>query len=175
MKILALDLATKTGWAYRDPETNKILAGTWELATPKQLKGRNECDCDPRLPALRNLLLETAHMHIFEVFAFENVQFVQSRAQGFLWSGLRSMLWLVTNDMCIRTVCVPVKTLKKFATGNGNADKDDMALALFEKGHLAAGEGFDDNAVDAAHVLLWAEANFVFRNATLTNPKNPTP
>jgi len=158
-KILALDLATKTGWAYRDPETHLIEAGTWELATPKQLKGRDECECDPRLPALRGLIHN--HTPDVDVIAFENVQFVQSRAQGFLWSGLRAMLWLAAHDIGLKTICVPVKTLKKFATGDGNADKHAMALALMERYPTAWKPNMDDNAVDAAHILLWAESQLV--------------
>jgi len=171
MNILALDLATKTGWACRD--NGKIRAGTWTLATPKQLKGRDECAPDLRLLWLRSHLTTLCNEFHPEVLAYENVQFVQSRAQGFLWAGLRAMVWLVAHEQGIKTIGCPVKTLKKYATGNGNADKDAMALALHEavldnKILLTDSADLGDDAIDATWLLLWAEA-------TLTNPKNATP
>jgi len=47
---------------------------------------------------------------------------------------------------------VPVGTIKRHATGKGNADKDAM---------IAAARGFspaDDNEADAIALLLWAIA-----------------
>ena len=171
MNILALDLATKTGWACRD--NGQIRAGTWTLATPKQLKGRDECAPDLRLLWLRSRLTTLCNEFHPMVLAYENVQFVQSRAQGFLWAGLRAMVWLVAHEQGIRTIGCPVKTLKKFATGNGNADKDEMAAALYTQPDMVNMppnlRTLDDNGVDAVHLLFWAESQ------SLTNPKNSTP
>lgn len=50
---------------------------------------------------------------------------------------------------------VPPKQLKKFATGNGNASKEDMKASALERW----GEEFtDDNAADAFHAAKLAEA-----------------
>lgn len=46
-----------------------------------------------------------------------------------------------------RYVTLPPATLKKFATGRGNAGKPEMAVALFKRAGL---ELADDNQVDAA-------------------------
>ena len=43
-------------------------------------------------------------------------------------------------------------TLKKHATGRGNASKDDMVIAA----ERAYGKVQDDNQADALHVLAWA-------------------
>ena len=47
---------------------------------------------------------------------------------------------------------VPVGTIKRFATGKGNADKQAMIAAMRERGFEPA----DDNEADAIAILLWA-------------------
>ena len=47
---------------------------------------------------------------------------------------------------------VPVGTIKKHATGKGNANKDQMISAVRLRGHKPA----DDNEADAIALLLWA-------------------
>ena len=47
---------------------------------------------------------------------------------------------------------VPVGTIKRFATGKGNAPKDAMIAAVRARGFSPA----DDNEADAIAILLWA-------------------
>jgi Holliday junction resolvasome RuvABC endonuclease subunit len=47
---------------------------------------------------------------------------------------------------------VPVGTIKKHATGRGNADKQAMVAAARARGFSPA----DDNEADAIALLLWA-------------------
>jgi Holliday junction resolvasome RuvABC endonuclease subunit len=47
---------------------------------------------------------------------------------------------------------VPVGTIKKHATGKGNAGKDEMIAAAKAKGHPAE----NDNEADAIAILHWA-------------------
>ena len=49
---------------------------------------------------------------------------------------------------------VPVGTIKRHATGKGNADKDAMIAAARQRGFSPA----DDNEADAIALLLWAIA-----------------
>jgi len=151
MNILALDLGTKTGWATRWGG-QPIRAGTWEFPAKKGPC----CKIDPRLVMFRHKLEESRDS--FDLLVYEDVQFMRGRAQAFLWSGFRTVLWLFAHDHKIPVICCPVKTLKKYATGNGNADKDAMALAYYEKTGLAPGKDpLDDNAIDAWHLCHWAE------------------
>ena len=47
---------------------------------------------------------------------------------------------------------VPVGTMKRYATGKGNADKQAVIAAIRERGFEPA----DDNEADAIAILLWA-------------------
>jgi Holliday junction resolvasome RuvABC endonuclease subunit len=47
---------------------------------------------------------------------------------------------------------VPVGTVKRFATGKGNADKQAVLAAMRSRGFNPA----DDNEADALAILLWA-------------------
>jgi hypothetical protein len=94
--------------------------------------------------------------HVF----FEDVMFSSSTAQTQLWSSLRGAIMLAACKPWCAVHAIPVGTLKKFATGKGNATKEEMLSAfvycnpfsdvLFEK---PAGYAMDDNEVDALHLL----------------------
>ncbi|MDH1428274.1 hypothetical protein N5J23_17280 [Comamonas aquatica] len=47
---------------------------------------------------------------------------------------------------------MPVGTIKKHATGKGNAGKEDVIAAMRARGHAPA----DDNEADALALLHWA-------------------
>ena len=47
---------------------------------------------------------------------------------------------------------VPAGTIKKHATGKGNASKDDVIASVRARGHAPA----DDNEADALALLYWA-------------------
>ncbi len=50
---------------------------------------------------------------------------------------------------------MPVGTIKKHATGKGNAGKDLVIAAMTALGHVPA----DDNEADALALLHWATAS----------------
>ena len=50
---------------------------------------------------------------------------------------------------------VPVGTIKRFATGRGNADKAAVIAAMQARGFRPA----DDNEADALALLLWATSS----------------
>jgi Holliday junction resolvasome RuvABC endonuclease subunit len=173
VNILALDLGTKTGWALsRD---GAFTAGTWVLGTPKEIteakKTRLDRRCDPRFLSLLHYLSEAySSVPHLDWAVFEDVEFTKSRMQAHLWATWRAAVWGFFGLKGISIDCLATGKLKHFATGNGGADKDQMARALtldpryrLDKGGVydtLQKTNLDDNGVDATHLLLWAIKTF---------------
>jgi hypothetical protein len=175
MKILAFDIANATGWAVVEG-TTILRFGTERLGTKDEVtawrKQRLDRRRDPRVARLSKLVqgLVNAESPI-RLVVWEDVEFSSGRMQVQLWASLRTTIWMSTSPE-IPTDCVNVTKLKVFATGNPQATKTQMMLALAFKYpdqfrilernrqtlilHLATGTVGDDNAADAAHAALWA-------------------
>lgn len=167
MNILALDLGTKTGWAIL--EGGRTSAGTWVLATPKEItymkKLRMDRRLDPRFIRLRHHLAATARVVKLDWILFEDVQFSKGLMQAHLWASWRAAVWALADQNQIQIDCLATGKLKHFATGSGAADKDAMARALARDGRYKLDKGgvydtltrgrLDDNAIDALHLLRW--------------------
>lgn len=157
MRILALDLGTKTGWAVGDE--SGVRAGTWALMKPAEITAQAKIRFDRRLDAriprlherIRTLLLDEP----FDWIVFEDVLFSSTTLQAHLWASLRATVWLTAHLQRVRVECVNTASLKKFATGHGGATKEMMEAWLNKK--CPGMINLDDNAVDAVHLLLWAQ------------------
>lgn len=173
-KILAIDLGTKTGFALSGGH-----GGTWKLASPKEItiqhRLRGDRRLDVRIPRLLSNLETLYKERPFQWLVWEDVLFSSSTLQTQMWSSLRTTLWIFAHQRGLKTECLNTASLKKFATGNGAADKNLMAAWLaktqpdlfrFFDGALRRvdnNEKVDDNQTDAVHLLLWA-------GQTLKNP-----
>jgi hypothetical protein len=177
MKILALDLGTKTGWALGDKE--QFTSGTWTLAKPKEItefrQQNKDRSGDPRFFRLLDLLTRCRNAVAPSVVAFEDVEFSTFTGQTQLWSSLRCAVWAVFGRSAATIVPIPVATIKKLASGHGGATKDMMARAIlrhfprmFRTGktgiETSAGRSVDDNEVDAVHILRIIANHDRFRN-----------
>lgn len=170
MKILAVDIGTKTGWCYWSDNT--FSCGTWTLATPKEVKAwgltRLTRRQDPRVARLQKHILD--YCGDIDVLIHEDVAFSSYTLAVQLYAALRSAVWLSCGTKVIRE-CVGVTVLKKFATGAGNAPKEQMMGAvarwmplrfkfdgknLFD---LDTRTKLDDNAADAIHLARWGVQN----------------
>jgi hypothetical protein len=173
MKILALDLGTKCGYAAIVPGDHKV--GTWELANEKVLKFSRAQRGDRRLDIrARELLLKLNAINQgaggFDWILFEDVRFGKSLAQVQLWSSFRGIVWGFAAANSIQIDCLETGKLKIYATHSGAADKPAMARALvsrwpdkyiLENGcvkRLKCGTFLDDNAVDALWLLAWGHS-----------------
>lgn len=169
MRILGIDLGTKTGFAL---SSNGVLSkcGTWVLSSPKEIsyarRLRLDRRADPRFLRLHDNLLNIHLISSIDYVVFEDVQFAVSVMQAQLWSSLRAAVWMLTRHG-VQVDCVPVGTLKKFATGSGSADKAAMATALVKRDPRFSNVGgvvrdsktketLTDDAVDAIWLTRWA-------------------
>lgn len=171
MNILALDLGTKTGWAKLVKDN--VSSGTWVLAKESEAREHKKLRlnrrCDPRFTKLCDILVKTGRETHFDWVVFEDVEFSKGRMQAHLWASWRAAVWAFSHNGP-KIDCLSTGRLKSFATGNGNADKDQMARALtldpryvLDSGKVRdtlRGELLDDNAVDALHLLQWAMKTF---------------
>lgn len=149
MNILALDLGTSTGWAALVNGVES--SGVWKLATDKELKAqkldRMDRRNDLRITRLFQYIgLELSRMKV-DWCVYEDCQFLSTQLQSQLWASLRAAIWLQSADG-LKIDCVPVGTLKKFATGKGNATKEEMVAAIPPSLGVT-----DHNEADALHML----------------------
>jgi hypothetical protein len=157
LNILALDLGTSTGYAAGDTDGKHFTMGSWKLATPKEVrewgKQRLTRRRDPRPQRLCDQILKL--YYIPDLVVFEDVQFASSTLAVQLWSSLRTGIWMCLGG-AVKFDCVPVATLKKFATGAGNATKQDMEAAFAWEPPKGV---YSDDAIDAYFIWKWAKQN----------------
>lgn len=142
MKILALDPATKCGFAH-----SCGISGTWDL-TPK----RDE-SAGMRLFRLRGKLNEIRDAAGIDVLVFEAARNAGPKMQGALvvQSELQGVIKLWCEDSGVDYRGYSPTEVKKHATGKGNAGKELMVKAAHAKWpELTIA---DDNQADALWIL----------------------
>lgn len=134
-KLLALDIATHTGWK------TESASGVWSL---KPNRGESEGMRVVRFKAKVRQMIELEHINLI---AYE-------RPAGLHKSSIMvaSEMVGVLKDLCIEVgvdlCCYSASEIKKFATGKGNANKDAMVKSAKELGFNPE----DDNEADAIHL-----------------------
>jgi Holliday junction resolvasome RuvABC endonuclease subunit len=83
---------------------------------------------------------------------FEEVRRHASTDSAHVYGGLLATLTAWCEHHKIPYQGVPVGTIKKHATGKGNAGKDEMVKAMQALGHPVT----DDNEADALAILHWS-------------------
>jgi Holliday junction resolvasome RuvABC endonuclease subunit len=144
--ILALDLGTTTGWAIRDFD-GLITSGTVSFK-PSRYDGGGM-----RYLRFTNWLTEIDRLSgPIEAIYFEEVRRHVGTDAAHVFGGLLAVLTSWGELRGIPYQGVPVGTIKKHATGKGNAPKQAMIDAARVRGFTPA----DDNEADAIAILLWA-------------------
>jgi Holliday junction resolvasome RuvABC endonuclease subunit len=144
--ILAIDLGTTTGWAI------SLCNGAVSFGSVN-FKGKQVEGCGMRYLRFKRWLADTrmATGDIHAVF-FEEVKRHIGTDAAHAYGGFMAHLtaWCELHNIPYQGV--PVGTIKKHATGKGNAGKNDMILAALKKGHKV----MDDNQADALALLDFA-------------------
>ena len=141
--VLALDLGQKTGWAVRNTD-GAVASGTVEFK-PSRWEGGGMIYL--RFRAWLQEVDETAS-GVGAVY-FEEVRSHRGVAAAHAYGGFLAHLtaWAEANK--IPYAGVPVGTIKRHATGNGNASKEAVVAAVRALGFDPA----DDNEADALALL----------------------
>lgn len=154
MKILALDLGTKTGIAHN--LGGEVDATTLTLATAKEItawgKTRQTRRKDPRVYRLYKFLCSLPRP---DAVVFESVDFSSYTLQVQLWASLRAAVWLAYSSEVTVIECIGVSSLKKWFTGAGNATKEMMEAALYKQHPEWKDRGLGSDAVDALALFYW--------------------
>jgi Holliday junction resolvasome RuvABC endonuclease subunit len=144
--ILALDLGTTTGWALRT-RSGVILSGSRGFR-PHRFEGGG-------MRYLRFVAwLDSVHEHAGRIDAvhFEEVRRHAGTDAAHVFGGFLASLTAWCEGREIPYEGVPVGTIKRFAAGRGNADKQAVIAAIRARGF----DPSDDNEADAIALLLWA-------------------
>ena len=144
--ILALDLGTTTGWAIRD-FGGLITSGTVSFK-PSRYDGGGM-----RYLRFTNWLTELDRLSgPIEAIYYEEVRRHAGTDAAHVFGGLLAVLTSWGELRGVPYQGVPVGTIKKHASGKGNAPKQAMIDAARKRGFNPA----DDNEADAIAILLWA-------------------
>jgi crossover junction endodeoxyribonuclease RuvC len=140
--ILAIDIGTKMGWAFRS-KSGIIKSGSEEFKKTLH-PGR-------RFQSFRRWLTETKKTlgdidHVY----YEKVEHHVSTYSGQVYGGFFAILaaWCAHHD--IEITGVGVGTIKKHAAGHGKADKEQIIAAMKSKGFKPK----NDDEADALALLL---------------------
>lgn len=144
--VLALDLGTSTGWAFRSPDGH-ISTGTVSLKHTRYDGGGMRYLRFRRW--LEQLDLDAGPI---ETIYFEEVRRHVGTDAAHVYGGMLAVLTAWCEEHLVAYQGVPVGTIKRFIAGKGNADKAAVIAAVRAKGFAPA----DDNEADAIAILLWA-------------------
>ena len=144
--ILALDLGTTTGWALQSYD------GLFTSGTVSFKPGRFDGG-GMRYLRFTNWLTELDRLSgPIAAIWFEEVRRHAGTDAAHVYGGLMASLTSWGELRGIPYEGVPVGTIKRHATGKGNAPKQAMIDAARAKGFSPE----DDNEADAIAILLWA-------------------
>jgi hypothetical protein len=157
MNILALDLGTKTGWALR--ENGRIESG---VQTFDVKRGES-----PGMRYVRFNRWLSESLPGGDLAGVRLVCYEQTHNRGGSATEVAAGFATRVQEACakagIEHAAVHSATLKKWVTGSGRGNKDDMAAAVMAKGWLTQAKTercydgkLDDNEVDAVALLHYA-------------------
>lgn len=144
MNILALDCATRLGWATLD-RTGSVQSG---LQVFDLRRGESAGMRWLRFTAWLHQMHELDH---FNVIAYEQAHHRGGAATA-VGVGFTTCIDQFAAHAKIETMPVHTATIKKHATGRGNADKQAMIAAARGRGWSVT----DDNVADALFILDFA-------------------
>jgi Holliday junction resolvasome RuvABC endonuclease subunit len=154
MNILALDMATKTGWA---------IDHTTELSGVEEFKVTRGCSPGTRFLQATKWFIDTIKNNNIDLVVYELAHH-RGGAATEVAIGLAACIQQVCAYLQIEHYAIHTSEIKKFATGKGNAAKEDMMTQCAAKLNIIP---IDDNHADALWILAWARNYF----ATLPDVK----
>ena len=141
MRYLGIDPGSACGWAVLDSDGSRVASGTWKL------DNRRGDGAGMRYVRLERLVRELLEAYDGPL-AYELVAAHKGTQAAHIYGGIVATITRVCEDVGRAYAGVGVGTIKKVATGKGNANKEAMMLAAQKRWPDYAG---DDNEADS----LW--------------------
>ncbi len=145
--ILAFDLGTQTGWALLTE--GRVFSGSESFHTSRFSGG------GMRFLRFRHFLDSLKQKADIKAVYFEEVRRHLGVDAAHIYGGFLAHLTAWCEDHEIPYQGVGVGTIKRHATGKGNASKEEIITAIKVKGFNPV----DDNEADSLALLLWAQDN----------------
>jgi len=140
---IGIDPGTKCGWAVLADDGTRIASGVWDMSS-----GRHEGGGMRYLRA-RRLMWELLNSRLGDVVvAYEEVARHRGVAAAHVYGGIVAQVTAVCEERDVAYSGRPVGSVKKHATGKGNANKPAMIAAAVDRWGFTL---IDDNEADA----LW--------------------
>jgi len=147
--VLALDLGTRSGWAFRGRD-GQIASGTVEFKNDRWQGG------GMRLLRFKRWLTELKQAAgALDAVFIEEVRRHAGVDAAHAYGGFLAHITAWCEHHAIPHEAVPVGTIKRHVTGKGNASKEAVIAAVRELGF----DPVDDNEADALAILDWALVN----------------
>ena len=150
-RALALDMATTTGWALVD--RGQIRTGTFKTTRAKGRKTLPDEHEGIEFDRFEKWLWKMLKEFDPDVVFFEEAGGFRNVTTARKPYGYRGLMMACCARLNIPMQGVSPSTVKKFATGNGRAQKEEMIHAAKQK--FPDVEVPDDNAADALHILAY--------------------
>lgn len=144
-KVLALDLGTLTGYAVGDAADPSVVVSGVQSFAPDKFSGGGM-----RYVKFENWLAKVMAETAANEVVFEGVRRHIGTDAAHVYGGFMATLTAFCEKRAIPYCGVPVGTIKKWATGKGNAKKDAMVAAVVSWGYDGV---TDDNQADAIALL----------------------
>lgn len=142
--VLALDLATKTGWAVRLRD-GSVHSGTYDASSKSDHAGQ-------RFVNFRRFLVDLIGKYDVHHVVYEDVRRHVSNTSAHVHGGLKAIMLMICCQSSVPVSFKGVGTIKKHWTGKGNAGKEQMVSEACKRGYSPS----DDNEADALAILSLA-------------------
>ena len=159
--VLALDIATKTGWALHQPGMQRPFFGTLSLAVTPGRVG-------PPMNGLYEFLTDRHRMHggltdiVFEAqhVGFNGRKNKKGKETGGIDPKVLEKLYGLAGMVewfahCVEAKCfkVHIGTWRKHFCGSGNMDRQESKMTAMDRCHRLGIDPPDDNAAEAMGIL----------------------
>lgn len=147
--VLALDLATKTGWAIRLRD-GTVKYGVFDA---KSSNGTHE---GQRFVNFRHFLSDLIATHDIHHVTYEDIRRHMSTMSAHVHGGLKAITLMLCAAHNLEMSCKGVGVIKKHWVGTGRASKEEMIVEAVKRGYRPE----DDNVADALALLSLIFVNY---------------